>query len=142
MVTMQNNLQEFVSALAGRLKVDVATLYRLSHDRQSLRLAASHGLHETAVGYTMPVTQGITGRVARTGKVVSLKHPELDPDYHLVPGSGEEQFKTYFGIPIARDRVVRGVLVLQTREPHMYLMPDLSAIHETGLLIERALRAA
>ena len=71
-----------------------------------------------------------------------MKNPAMDPDYHAVPGSGEERYKTYLGIPIIRDGKVIGALVVQTREQHMYVMPEVSLIHETGRLIEKTMSAA
>jgi L-methionine (R)-S-oxide reductase len=136
------SVQAIVSELAADLDVDVCTLYQISADGSELILVASHGLDASAVGYRMPIGRGLTGRVARTGKVVAIKEPDRDPDYHHVHGSGEERFRTFLGIPIRNQNQIVGVLVVQTVEAHLYQLREVAHIHEAGRHIEALLRTA
>jgi signal transduction protein with GAF and PtsI domain len=127
-------LPTFVDNLAADLHVDVCSLYRIDGDE--LVLEASHGLSPSALGYRIPITSGLTGRVARTGRIVATKHPERDPDFHPVTGSGEERCQTYLGVPIRDDGKVTGVLVVQTFEPHVFDLEEIARIQYTVREIE------
>ena len=135
-------LQDFVTQLATELSVDVCSLYRLADSGKTLVLEASFGLEDSSIGYRLPISKGLTGRVARSAKVVAVKDPENDPDYHHVAGSGEERYRTFLGIPVINDHQVTAVLVVQTKQSHMYLLDEITLIHETGRKIETFLRAA
>jgi phosphotransferase system enzyme I (PtsP) len=140
--TTNPELQALVTRLADDLRVDVCSLYKLAPDGQHLVLVATQGLLPLALGYRMPLTSGLTGRVARSRKVVAVKDPQNHPDYHHVLGSGEERFKTFLGIPVQRGGRLLGVLVVQTVHPHLYLLQEVSRIHATGRDVEPWLVAA
>lgn len=135
-------LQVFVTQLALELRVDVCSLYRLADNGKTLVLEASFGLEDSVIGYRLPITKGLTGRVARHAKVVAVKDPEKHPDYHHISGSGEERYRTFLGIPVLNGHQVAAVLVVQTKHSHMYLLEEISRIHETGRKIESFLQAA
>lgn len=118
--------------LVLHLGVDVCTLYHFDEARRELALVASHGLGEGAVGYRMPIDVGLTGRVARTRRPVSAKHPAQHPDFHYVEGSGEERFHSFLGIPLLRFSDLLGVVVVQTVEPKVFLMRDIEELYRVG----------
>lgn len=140
--TVSPVLQRVVAQLAADLKVDVCSLYQYNTERAQLVLVATYGLHPLALGYRMSVTSGLTGRVARTRKVVAVKDPAGHPDYHHVLGSGEERFKTFLGIPIQKGDRLLGVLVVQTVHSHLFLLQEIAKIHNTGREVEPWLLAA
>ena len=135
-------LRTLVARLAQDLGVDVCSLYKLDPTGTQLTLVATHGLSQSSVGYRMPISLGLTGRVARIKKVVAVKDPMSHPDYHHVVGSGEERYKTFLGIPIHGKEGLLGVLVVQTIEPHLFLLQEIAQIHATGRDVEPWLRAA
>ena len=134
--------QDMVTELAHKANVDVCSLYRLDADRQELVLEASYGLDPCSIGYRIPITKGLTGRVARTGRIVAVRNPAEHPEFHYVPGSGEEQFQTFFGVPIHRHGELVGVLVTQTIARDRYMLSDVSLIQDTGRRIQSFLEKA
>jgi L-methionine (R)-S-oxide reductase len=137
MIDLGTHLQETVQQLASELEVDVCSVYVLDRENQELVLTASQGLEQGAVGYRMPISMGLTGRVARTGKIVAMQNPERDPDFHHVPGSGEERCRTYMGLPLRDAHGVAGVLVVQTVMPHLFHLREIGRINEAVRRIER-----
>lgn len=134
-------LQRFVFSLAAELSVDVCSLYIPTEAGRDLELVATHGLHPSVVGTRIPIEKGLVGKVARTRRVVAVKEPETHADYYHVAGSGEEHYRTFLGIPVMRDERITGVLVVQTKHSHMYLLEEIAKIHETGRQIEGLLAA-
>lgn len=102
-----------VDAIHRGMDVDVCSLY-LADDHDDLVLVASHGLASGAVGDTrIPAGLGLVGRVARTRHPLNITEPSEQPDFHYLPGSGEEQFHSFCAVPLVRGGATVGVLVVQ-----------------------------
>lgn len=140
----QRVFQQTVRNLAAGLRFDVITVYAWDESRAELVLVASHGLGEAAIGYRMPIGVGLTGKVARTHKPLSVKHPADHPDFHYVEGSGEEKYHSYLGIPLMNFGRLLGVMVVQTVEAKIFLMSDIEELYKVGkrLMFELAEDAA
>ena len=119
-------------ALAESLGVDVCTVYSYKEALRVLRLEASYGLDNAVVGYTIPVDQGLVGRVARTGLPFSTRNPANHPDYHFVPGSGEEKYASFLGMPIKYFDTLLGVLAVQTVSPRAFRIAEIESIYRMG----------
>ncbi len=104
-------------------------------------LRATFGLDRSVIGVHIPIHKGLVGRVARTKKVVAVKEPETHEDYFPVPGSGEEKYRTFLGVPLFHNGALRGVLVVQTCHSHLYLLDEIALIFEAGRKIEADLAA-
>lgn len=125
------NLAHIVTRLSEELQVDVCSLYIAMDDNQ-LELAATHGLSQSAIGIHMSFSQGLTGKVARTRHSLSVKKPSEHPDYYHINASGEEKYQSYLGIPLLRNDLLMGVLVVQTVRPKMFFMSEISALYDAG----------
>jgi len=127
-----HDLGTIVNALWEELKVDVCSLYTLSPIGDQLELVATKGLSQSAVGVKMSIKQGLTGAVARTRRPLSVKNPDTHPDYFHVQGSGEEKYQSYLGIPLIKDQILFGVLVVQTVRSKLFFMNEIKLIHRAG----------
>lgn len=106
-----------VAGIQREMTVDVSSLY-LADDNGDMALVASRGLGSAAVGEaTIPAGRGLVGLVASSRHALNLIDPGAHPAYHYLPGSEEEQYRTFFGVPLVRAGNVVGVLVVQRREP-------------------------
>jgi phosphotransferase system enzyme I (PtsP) len=132
MVTMPTTPQDAVVLLARRLRVDVCTLYVYDEPAEELVLVASAGLLSSAIGYRLPVGSGLTGRVARMKQPVSVKYPARHPEYHYVPGSGEERLQSYLGLPLFDLRQLLGVMVVQTEAPRVFRLNEIEGFYRAG----------
>lgn len=124
-------LQVIVDQLRQELAVDVCSLYIAQKD-DHLLLSASSGLDQKALGARLHITQGLTGKVARSRRSLSVKNPDSHPDYHHVAASGEEKYRSYLGIPLVRRQTLYGVLVVQTIKPKMFFMGEIQTLFAAG----------
>lgn len=125
-------LSSIVKKLGDELKVDVCSLYTLNLAGNQLKLAATNGLSQSVLGASMSVKQGLTGAVARTRRSLSVKNPSTHPDYYHIQGSGEEKYQSYLGIPLIKDEILFGVLVVQTVRPKMFFVSEIRMLYAAG----------
>jgi GAF domain-containing protein len=96
----------------------------VDHERGGLLLLASQGLPDSFDRHRedpWPMSEGIAGRVARTGEVALVSDVSRDPDYVAVIGETRSQLS----VPISREDLVIGVLTLES--------PQLSGFDEDDL---------
>jgi phosphotransferase system enzyme I (PtsP) len=125
-------LGSIVKNLGDELKVDVCSLYTLNPAGNQLKLVATNGLSQSVLGASMSVKQGLTGAVARTRRSLSVKNPSTHPDYYHIQGSGEEKYQSYLGIPLIKNEILFGVLVVQTVRPKMFFVSEIKMLHAAG----------
>lgn len=107
-------------------------LYTLNPAGNQLKLVATNGLSQSVLGVSMSVKQGLTGAVARTRRSLSVKNPSTHPDYYHIQGSGEEKYQSYLGIPLIKNEILFGVLVVQTVRPKMFFVSEIKMLHAAG----------
>jgi phosphotransferase system enzyme I (PtsP) len=99
------------------MHTEVCSVYLLDPDIHSHVLMASEGLKKEAVGHvSLGVGEGLVGLVAQHAEPVNLIDADKHPNYRYLPETGEEQFKSFLGVPIVHHRSVLGVLVVQNHE--------------------------
>lgn len=125
-------LNSIVKTLGDELNVDVCSLYTYNAETNQLTLSATHGLSQSVIGAIMSIRQGLTGAVARTRHSLSVKNPSTHPDYFHIQGSGEEKYQSYLGIPLIKNDILFGVLVVQTVRPKMFFMSEIQSIYVAG----------
>lgn len=135
------HLHEIVADIAARFRVDVCTVYKFHEDARQLELIATKGLKRTAVGYRMSINQGLTGKVAREKRPVSVKHPATHPEYHFVQGSGEENLESYLGLPLLEFGQVRGVMVIQTLPARVFKLSEIEEFYAAGKTVLDGLKS-
>jgi len=106
--------RRIVDAVCTTVNADICSLYVVDAEN-NLRLLASHGLKidQTLV---IPAGAGLVGLVARSHSPVNLENASLHPAYHHVPGSNEERYPGFCGVPVVNKGVTIGVLVVQRKE--------------------------
>jgi diguanylate cyclase (GGDEF)-like protein len=126
----------------------LAVIQRLDHDNVLRVVAASGPLTDAESGFLaleQPVTQGVNGRVARTGESALILDTRHDPDYlrrdaRTDPGSE-------LSVPIRVDGEIWGVLNLEQVSTHAFTADDEllaetisaqvgAALHRTRLLAD------
>ncbi|WP_133492304.1 GAF domain-containing protein [Alcanivorax sp. 24] len=137
----QRVMQERVEAVRQALAVDVCSLYQAFPEAGELELVASGGLDPEALGARMTFSQGLTGKVARTGQPVVARQVADHPEYHHVANSGEERFKSYLGIPLSNGDRLIGVLVIQTVVAKSFFHNDIRELHRAGRDVREVLLA-
>ncbi|MED5387582.1 MAG: GAF domain-containing protein [Pseudomonadota bacterium] len=121
-----------VDAVKQRLLVPVCSLYQADEINQTLTIVATSGLNRNALGATLTFRQGLTGKVARSRQAVVARDITAHAAYHYVPGSDEERFKSYLGIPLEDEGRLYGVLVVQTEAKKTFFLKDIRELHSAG----------
>jgi diguanylate cyclase (GGDEF)-like protein len=112
--------EALVSTLQVVLGYDHISIFRYEHD--GLHLQAQHG-YETPMRF-MPITRGITGRVARTAQAVFLPDARQDPDYLHV----EIDLNTMISVPLLGRDGVLGVLNVESTDSARLEIADLEML--------------
>lgn len=114
-------LTRLAELTAHHFGADVCSIYLLEPDRANLVLAATVGLRPKAVGAVrMGIHEGLTGKVASTGKPVATESARSDPAYLYFPETGEAEYHSFLGVPLVDRGILQGVLVVQTSKPRAF----------------------
>jgi len=102
-------LRTLVRRAVDLLQAEAGVIYLLEPDHATLRVAISHGFTDEYVGATLPVGQGLGGRVFESGQ------PLIVEDYRRWPGraaqfGNDPRFSAIMGVPLRWKDDVLGVL--------------------------------
>jgi GAF domain-containing protein/signal transduction histidine kinase/CheY-like chemotaxis protein len=112
---LQILLDEVVDQLGTRLGYQQARIFLLENERLVLR--ACHGPNPTRTNFSL--SEGIIGRVARTGEAAFVRDVRLDPDYF----NCVNQTTSEIAVPIRHQGIVVGVINIESDQPNQ-LSPD------------------
>jgi starch phosphorylase len=116
-----DTLMNVVALIATRFRTDVCSAYLLEPDRSNLVLAATLGLHPRSIGtLRMPLHEGLSGLVAEQLVPVAVPDAREHPRYKYFKESGEEEYRSFLGVPLIDRGVLQGVLVVQTKDPRVF----------------------
>lgn len=112
----QERLDRIVQQIAGALGAEVCSAYVLRAD-DVLELFATEGLAADAVHRAeLRVGKGLVGTIAATGNPLNTADASNHPAFQYIPGTNEERFKSFLGVPMRRGGRPLGVLAVQTVE--------------------------
>ncbi len=126
---LTETITNIVDLVAQRAQSDVCSLYLLEDDQKTLTLRATKGLDKAAIGkVSLQIGEGLTGKTAENRRVMAVQEPQNHPHYRYFSETGEEQFHTFVGIPLFDRNQSIGVLVIQTRQPHVFSEEELATL--------------
>ena len=118
---LEQALDIIVQRVKNAMEVDLCSVYLADHSSQQNVLMATDGLNPQSVGKVrLGFGEGLTGLVGEREEVVNLAEAPDHPRYIYIPGSGEEIFHAYLGVPIIHHRKLLGVLVVQRHAPEAF----------------------
>lgn len=118
---LSETLSNIVHLIQRRFQTDVCSVYTLEDQSNELVLRATVGLHLESVGKVrMRLDEGLVGLVAQQRSHVSVEDAPTHPRFRFFPESGEEQYRSFLGVPLVQGGAVEGVLVVQHRDPRRY----------------------
>ena len=113
----QKTLETIVMLVAGRLGIDVCSVYLFDENREQLILRATYGLNTASVGkIRMSPEEGLTGLVVEHQEPVFVTRPSEHPRFKFFENSGEEIYGAFLGLPLVYHQKSFGVIVFQTRD--------------------------
>jgi len=134
-VALHNVLSTMNGTIGGILLVDEET--------RTLSYRVHQGLSPRYVEEThSSLGEGITGRVAESGKAVLLEDISADPRFGYPDLAGTEDLKAFISVPLrAKDKVL-GVINVASHMPHRFNTNDMYLLHsigdQLGVAIEQA----
>ena len=112
--SLSEAMRTLVQQTRAAMHVDCCSVYISETQRQRYRLVATDGLSLDAVGKAvLPFNEGLVGLVGRREELINLADAPAHPSFKYLPEVGEDEFKTFLGVPIMHQRNVLGVLVVQ-----------------------------
>ncbi|MGA8730220.1 MAG: alpha-glucan family phosphorylase [Terracidiphilus sp.] len=138
-----DTLMNVVALIASRFRTDVCSAYLLEPDRSNLVLAATLGLHPRAIGkLRMPLNEGLAGLVAEQVMPVAVDDVRNHPRFKYFKESGEEEYRSFLGVPLIDRGILQGVLIVQTKEARVFREDEIrmlvDAAAEVGPVVSEA----
>jgi starch phosphorylase len=126
-------LMTVVAIIARRFGTEVCSAYLLEPDRANLVLAATVGLRRECIG-TLRLTlhEGLAGLVAEQVRPVAVEQVKTHPRFKYFREAGEDEFKSFLGVPLLDRGVLQGVLVIQTLEPRAFTDDEVQTLVEAA----------
>ena len=113
---LEETLTQTVDLIAGRMTVDVCSIYLYDEAEQQLELKATQGLNPAAVGSVrMPITEGLIGLVIQNESPINLTDVAHHPRFKYFPAINEERLFSFLGVPLIEYRKPLGVLAIQNQ---------------------------
>jgi glycogen phosphorylase len=126
-------LANVVALIADRFKTDVCSAYLLEPDRSNLVLAATLGLKPSCIGVLrMPLNEGLTGLVAERVMPVAVEDVRRHSRFKYFKDSGEDEYRSFLGVPLIDRGVLQGVLVVQTKDPRTFRDSEIRMLTEAA----------
>ncbi len=113
-------LSLIVRAIQEGMETQVCSVYLKDQTNQRLVLRASKGLYQKSIGSSLSQHEGIVSLVAARAESVNTDDAEHHPAYCFIPGTGEERYQSFLGVPIIYQRQVLGVLVIQQKDKRCF----------------------
>ena len=131
----QARLDRVATLVASSLRVEVCSIY-LRRGGDTLELCATEGLNPDSVHKVrMRLGEGLVGRVARYARVVNTADAPSERGFRYFPGTGEDRFSSFLGVPIQRQGEGIGVLVVQSREARDYSDDEVYALEVVAMVL-------
>lgn len=116
-VSFENKISLLVERIRATTGADCCSLYLTDALGQYLRLAATDGLSQAAVGKaTLKLGEGLVGYVGLKQELVDLADAPSHPNFKYLPEVGEDEYCSFLGVPVVNLGKLSGVLVVQSRE--------------------------
>ena len=123
--------------------VDSCTIYLLDPDGRSLRLRASTGLAQRALGRaTLRVGEGLTGHAIAINQPVFAADAQNHPLFKWVNEAHETDFVSLLAIPLSSENAPIGALNVQTLTPHHFTADEIEVLSLIGDLAAGTLAKA
>lgn len=129
-------LANVVAFVASRFEAEVCSVYLLEPDRRNLLLGATVGLNQSCIGQLrMGLHEGLAGLVAEQVQPVAVEKAAVHPRFKHIPEAGEDACASFLGVPLIEQRVLQGVLVVQTFQPRRFTDDEIGSLSEVASLL-------
>src|SRR3546814_4044743 len=96
---------------------------------------------DTLFPYTT-LFRSLVGTIAKNIETLNLDEATSHPDFVHNPGTGEELFHSFAGVPIVRREKAVGVLAVQHVESHRYAEVEIEALQTVAMVLSELIANA
>ncbi len=133
--TLPVKLESIVKLIVEQMGADAASFY-IAVDGRRLELFASYGLNpEAQHRVSFRFGEGLTGEVAQNNRTLNVADAWSHPKFAHKPDLGEEQYKSFLGVPLIRWSRSIGVLSVQTREIREFSSLDVEILETVAMVL-------
>ena len=132
-------LAKIIRIIAEQMKADAAACY-VAVDDSYLELFASYGFNGNVTHkVTLRYGEGLVGEVAKNNRSLSATDAWAHPKFSYKPELGEEEYKSFLGVPLTRWSRSIGVLTLQNKEVHEYSRLETDILETIAMVLSEVL---
>lgn len=141
-VDLNSFFDRIVNVIAEIMDAEIVSLMLLNERFQSLWIAAACGLDEEIIrSSSVPLGEGISGRVAKLGRPLLLQDVEEDPEISINQSAPKYNTKGLLSVPISVRNKVIGVINVNNKKSSVpFKNTDLNILallsNQTGLAID------
>ncbi|KTD19840.1 phosphoenolpyruvate--protein phosphotransferase [Legionella londiniensis] len=124
-VTTANRLADALGILVHQVRkavvADAVSVFLIDIKHAEYVLIATEGLNKKAESRVrVPLNSGLIGLVGRREEPFNIDNAPAHPEFHQNPLLGEEEYKSFLGVPIIQHRKLYGVLAAQRTEQRFF----------------------
>lgn len=124
-VSSEHDLYKAMALLVHRVRqttaVDCCSLYLSDELRKCYKLLATDGLSQQAVGTAaLKFGEGLVGEVGSSREVLNLADAPSHPSFKYLPDIGEDEYRSFLGVPIINQGQLLGVLDIQSTSKQQF----------------------
>ena len=133
--SVQEKLEQIVALIANKMSADAANCY-VAIDDYTLELFASYGFNSgVAHKIYLRFSEGLVGEVAQNNRSLAVADAWSHPKFSYKPDLGEENYKSFLGVPLIRWNRAIGVLTIQQREQHEYSPQEIESLETVAMFL-------
>src|SRR4029079_15861781 len=137
----QKRLDKILVRISANMVAEVCSIY-VMRPGQVLELYSTEGLKREAVHLSkLNVGEGLVGTIAGEAQLLNLADAQAHPAFKYLPETGEEVYNSFLGVPILRNGIVIGVLVVQNRTRRHYSEEEEEALQTTAMVLAEIIAA-
>lgn len=128
-------LDKIIAMIVHEMKADAGALY-LVVDDYYLELFASNGFNsDISHKISLRVGEGLVGDVAEHNRSLSVADAWKHPKFSYKPDMGEENYKSFVGVPLVRWSKAIGVLTLQSKQAKEYSQLEIEILETVAMVL-------
>lgn len=114
-------LRIVVHGVNEALGTEACTIFLTDPEIRKNILVATEGLNQSLVGKVqLKLGEGLVGLVGERAEPINVENAAAHPNYLHYPELGEEEFKSFLGVPLIHQRHVVGVLFVLQRQARCF----------------------
>ena len=128
-------LAKITRIIAEKMEADAAACY-VAVDDSYLELFSSFGFNDdVAHKVTIRYGEGLVGEVAKTNRSLAVSDAWAHPKFSYKPELGEEEYKSFLGVPLVRWNRSIGVITLQNKQVHEYSRLEIEILETVAMVL-------